>query len=50
MDDVSRTGKTLARARAWLNGNTVKTLLVNGAADYRLFDTPECLRMPWKRD
>jgi hypoxanthine phosphoribosyltransferase len=49
VDDVSRTGKTLARARAYLAGNAVKTLLLNGAADYRLFDTEECLRMPWKR-
>jgi hypoxanthine phosphoribosyltransferase len=50
VDDVSRTGKTLSRARAYLAGNAVRTLLVNGAADYRLFDTEECLRMPWKRD
>ncbi len=50
VDDVSRTGRTLARARAWLDGNTVKTFLVNGRADYRLYDTEECLRMPWKRD
>jgi hypoxanthine phosphoribosyltransferase len=49
VDDVCRTGKTLARARAYLAGNAVKTLLVNGAADYRLFETEECLRMPWKR-
>ena len=50
VDDVSRTGRTLARAQAWLNGNAVKTFLVNGKADYRLYDTEECLRMPWKRD
>ncbi len=50
VDDVSRTGRTLARARAWLDGNTVRTFLVNGTADYSLFDTRECLRMPWKRD
>ena len=50
VDDVSRTGRTLARARTWLEGNIVKTFLVNGKADYRLYDTEECLRMPWKRD
>ena len=50
VDDVSRTGRTLARARAWLDGNVVKTFLANGKADYRLYDTEECLRMPWKRD
>jgi uncharacterized protein len=50
VDDVSRTGRTLVRARAWLEGNSVKTFLVNGKADYRLYETEECLRMPWKRD
>jgi xanthine phosphoribosyltransferase len=50
VDDVSRTGRTLARARAYLAGSTVKTFLVNGEADFRLYRTEECLRMPWKRD
>ncbi len=50
VDDVSRTGRTLAKARAFLSASTVKTFLLNGAADYRLYDTQECLRMPWKRD
>jgi len=50
VDDVSRTGRTLARAREYLDGNTVRTFLVNGKADYNLYDTEECLRMPWKRD
>jgi hypoxanthine phosphoribosyltransferase len=50
VDDVSRTGKTLARARAYLADSTVKTFLVNGEADFRLYRTEECLRMPWKRD
>ena len=50
VDDVSRTGKTLARAREYLAGNEVRTLLVNGKADYSLFETDECLRMPWKRE
>lgn len=50
VDDVSRTGRTLARARAYLANSTVKTFLVNGEADFRLYHTEECLRMPWKRD
>ncbi len=50
VDDVARTGHTLARARAWLDGNAVKTFLINGKADYSLYDNDECLRMPWKRD
>jgi hypoxanthine phosphoribosyltransferase len=50
VDDVSRTGRTLARARAYLSNATVKTFLVNGEADFRLYHTEECLRMPWKRD
>ncbi|MGA2641057.1 MAG: phosphoribosyltransferase [Spirochaetia bacterium] len=50
VDDVSRTGRTLARARAYLAESTVKTFLVNGEADFRLYRTEECLRMPWKRD
>ncbi len=50
VDDVSRTGRTLARARAVPGRSTVKTFLVNGDADFRLYQTEECLRMPWKRD
>ncbi len=50
VDDVSRTGRTLARARAYLANSAVKTFLVNGEADFRLYRTEECLRMPWKRD
>jgi xanthine phosphoribosyltransferase len=59
VDDVSRTGRTIARAREYLAGNTIKTFLLNGKTDggaaaikpdYELFHTDECLRMPWKRD
>ena len=50
VDDVSRTGRTLAKARAYLANSTVKTFLVNGEADFHLYKTDECLRMPWKRD
>jgi hypoxanthine phosphoribosyltransferase len=49
VDDVSRTGRTLARAREFLSASTVKTFLLNGEADFSLYRTPECLRMPWKR-
>ena len=58
VDDVSRTGRTIGRAREYLAGNMIRTFLLNGAsgggspamADYQLFNTEECLRMPWKRD
>lgn len=50
VDDVSRTGRTLARARAYLANSSVKTFLVNGKGDFSLYRTEECLRMPWKRD
>jgi len=49
VDDVSRTGRTLARAREFLSASTVRTFLLNGEADYSLYRTSECLRMPWKR-
>ena len=49
VDDVSRTGRTLARAREYLSASTVLTFLLNGKADFSLYDTAECLRMPWKR-
>jgi len=49
VDDVSRTGRTLARARQFLSSSDVKTFLLNGNADFSLYTTPECLRMPWKR-
>jgi hypoxanthine phosphoribosyltransferase len=49
VDDVSRSGRTLARAREFLSASTVQTFLVNGKADFSLYDTAECLRMPWKR-
>jgi hypoxanthine phosphoribosyltransferase len=49
VDDVSRSGRTLARAREFLSASMVKTFLLNGEADFSLYRTPECLRMPWKR-
>jgi uncharacterized protein len=49
IDDVSRTGKTLAKAKEFLSGNKISTFVINGKADYNLFDCEECILMPWKR-
>lgn len=50
VDDRSTSGSTLARAREVLVGAAVvKTLVVNGRADYSLFDE-ECFYFPWRMD
>lgn len=49
VDDVSRTGKTLDKAKEYLSGNTIRTCIVNGVGDYSLFNEESCIRMPWKR-
>lgn len=50
VDDRSRTGSTLRQARAHLKGAAlVRTLVVNGEADYRLFDD-DCFYFPWRMD
>ena len=46
VDDVSRTGKTLSKAKEILNSN-VKTFVINGKADYSLYNCDECLQLPW---
>lgn len=47
VDDRSRTGATLALAREVLEeAAVVRTLAVNGKADYSLFDEP-CFVFPW---
>jgi hypoxanthine phosphoribosyltransferase len=47
VDDRSRTGATLALAREVLgDAAVVRTLAVNGKADYFLFDEP-CFVFPW---
>lgn len=47
VDDRSRTGETLALAREVLrDAAVVRTLAVNGKADYSLFDEP-CFVFPW---
>ena len=48
VDDRSRTGKTFVKVKELLKGaNIIKTLVVNGKADYSLFDE-ECFSFPWK--
>ncbi len=49
VDDVSKTGKTLEKAKQQLKGNKIKTCIVNGNADYSLFQHDTCIKMPWKR-
>ena len=50
VDDRSTTGSTLARGKDILAGaNLIKTLVVNGRADYMLFDE-ECFYFPWRMD
>lgn len=50
VDDRSRTGATLDRAKALLStAEYVKTLAVNGKSDYSLFDE-ECFYFPWRPD
>lgn len=47
VDDVSKTGETLELAKKVLNSATqIKTIVVNGKADYSLFDE-ECFIFPW---
>lgn len=48
IDDRSKTGKTFDKAKTLLKGAMyIKTLVVNGKADYPLFDE-ECFTFPWK--
>lgn len=48
VDDVSRSGKSLEYAKSLLSeADTLKTFVVNGNADYFLYDE-ECFKFPWK--
>lgn len=47
VDDVCRTGKTIRMAKEILSGNSVKTFVFNGKADYNILDSSECVRLPW---
>jgi xanthine phosphoribosyltransferase len=46
VDDVSRTGKTFNTAKEFLKDNIVKTFVINGKADYYLYNE-ECFKFPW---
>ena len=47
VDTVSRTGKTLDKAKELLKGNKIKTFVINGKADYSLYNCKECIEWPW---
>ena len=48
VDDRSRTGKTFNKGKVLLKGaRLIKTFIVNGKADYSLFDE-DCFTFPWK--
>ena len=50
VDDRSRTGKTFDKAKELLSGaKSIKTCVVNGTADYPLFDE-NCFMFPWRMD
>lgn len=47
VEDRVKTGTTLRYAKTLLSGaKLIKTLAVNGPADYSVFDE-DCFRMPW---
>ena len=47
VDTVSRSGKTMAKAKKLLEGNRIKTFVINGKADYSLYNFKECIEWPW---
>lgn len=47
VDTVSRTGKTLNKAKQLLKGSKIKTFVINGKADYSLYNFKECIEWPW---
>ncbi len=47
VDAVTRTGKTLNKAKELLKGNKIKTFVINGKADYSLYHFKECIEWPW---
>jgi len=48
VDDVSRTGMTLRKAKDILKGNSIKTFVFNGKADYFVMNSEECVKLPWR--
>ncbi len=47
VDAISKTGKTLKKAKRLLKGNKTKTFVINGNADYSLFRYKKCIKWPW---
>ena len=48
VDDVSVSGKTLAKAQELLSGRDVATLVITGEADYVVFpEVDDCVNWPW---
>ncbi len=47
VDSISKTGKTLEKAKHILKNNSIKTFVINGKADYSLFDYEECIDWDW---
>lgn len=50
VDDVTRTGATLKKAKDILKNNKLKTFVINGQADYCLTNQVECLKLPWNNN
>ena len=47
VDDISRTGTTFGAALKYLKGaKSIKTFVINGKADYCLFNE-DCFKFPW---
>jgi uncharacterized protein len=47
VDTISKTGKTLNKAKEIFKDNKTKTFVINGKADYSLFNFKECIEWPW---
>jgi hypoxanthine phosphoribosyltransferase len=47
VDTISKTGKTLNKAKELLKENKLKTFVINGKADYSLFNYDDCIQWPW---
>jgi len=47
VDSISKTGKTLRKAKEILKNNNVKTFVINGKADYSLFNFDDCIDWQW---
>ncbi|MBW2975455.1 phosphoribosyltransferase [Candidatus Woesearchaeota archaeon] len=45
VDRISKTGKTISRAKHILDGNMIRTFVINGKADYSLYSFEECIEI-----